>query len=75
MDHILGKVIEPKMHKTKEFSKYNKGEIRAQRILIESTKYYLIIFIADLGTSKAIYDKLVKLYAINTTGHKISLRN
>lgn len=54
MDHILGKVIEPKKDKAQELVKYNKGEVRTQSNLIESIKYYLSPFVVDLGASKAI---------------------
>jgi len=44
-------------------------------IIIESIKDYLVPFIANLNTSKDMYDKLVNLYSISTTGQKMSLRN
>lgn len=51
-----------------------KGERRSQIILIESIKDSLSPFVAKLKTSKEIYDKLVELYSISTTGEIISLR-
>lgn len=71
MEHIVGKAIELDKDKNQELVKYNRGEVRAQRILIKSIKN-LTPFVADLGTSKDIYDKLVKLYAVSTKGQKIS---
>ena len=51
-----------------------KGEVRAQRILIESIKDSLIPYVAKLKTSKEIYDNLVELFSISTIGEVISLR-
>jgi len=51
-----------------------KGEVRAQRILIESIKDTLIPYITKLKTSKEIYDKLVELYFVSIAGEVISLR-
>ena len=46
-------------NRTEELEKYKKGEVRAQRIIVESIKDHLVPFIADLKTCKAMYDKLV----------------
>lgn len=75
MKYDLRETTQRDKQKTQELAKYKKGEVRAQRILIESIKDHLISFIADFSTSKAIYDKLVKLYSISTPIQKISLRN
>lgn len=74
MDYILGKVPKPNKDKTQEVVKYNKGEVRAHRIFLESIKDHLISFVSDLSTSKKS-DKLVKLYSVNITNQKISRRN
>ena len=55
--------------------KYKKGEVMEQKIIVESIKYHLVPFVTNLKTSKAMYDKLVKLYSISTQGQDISLRN
>lgn len=68
IDYVLGKVTEPKKDKILQLAKYTKGEVRAQRFLVESVKDHLIPFVADLGIFEAIYDKLVKLYSVSTTG-------
>lgn len=75
MEYVLGEVSVPDKEKTQELAKYKKGEVRAQRIIVESIKDHHVPFIADLKTSKAMYDMLVKLYSISTSGQKISLRN
>ena len=51
-----------------------KGEIRAQRILIESIKDSLIPYVSKLKTAKQIYDKLVELFSVSTAREAISLR-
>ena len=51
-----------------------KGEVRAQRILIEPIKDPLIPYVSKLETSKEIYEKHVELLSISTTGEVISLR-
>jgi len=51
-----------------------KGEVRAQRILIESIKDSLISYVAKLKTSKEIYEKLVELFSLSTAGEIVSLR-
>ena len=51
-----------------------KGEIRAHRILIESIKDSLIPYVSKLKSAKEIYEKLVELFSVSTTGESISLR-
>ena len=51
-----------------------KGEIRAQRILIESIKDSLIPYASKLETAKETYEKLVELFSVSTAGEAISLR-
>lgn len=51
-----------------------KGEIIAQTIPIESIRDPPNPYVAKLKTSKEIYDKLVELLFVSTTGEIISLR-
>ena len=51
-----------------------KGEIRAQRVLIESIKDSLILYVSKLNSAKEIYEKLVELFSVSTVGEAISLR-
>ena len=44
-------------------------------ILIESIKDSVIPNVSKFETSKEIYDKLVELFSVSTTGEVISLRN
>jgi len=50
-----------------------KGEVRAQSVLIESIKDPLKPYVSKLETSKGIYEKLVELSFVSTTGEVISL--
>ena len=47
-----------------------KGEIRAQRILIESIKDSLIPYVSKLTNAKEIYNTLVELFFVSTTEKK-----
>lgn len=75
MEYVLGEFIEPRKYKTQQLEKDNKGELGAQRIILESIKDRLTPFVSNLKTSKAMYDKLVNLYSIITLGQKMYLRN
>lgn len=50
------------------------GEIKTQRILVESIKDSLIPYATKLKTSKEIYDKLVELFSVSIAGEIVSLR-
>ena len=50
------------------------GDIRAQRILIESIKDSIISDVPNLKSSKGVYKKLVELFSVSTVGEAISLR-
>jgi len=75
MQYVAGEIIEPSKDKAQELAKYKKGEVRAQRIIVESIKDSLVPFVANLKTSKAMYDKLVNLYFVSTTRQNMSLWN
>jgi len=74
MDHIKGLINQPLKEDNRAHARSMKGEVRAQMILIESIKDSLIPYLSKLETAKAIYDKLVELFSINTAGEVISLR-
>ena len=74
MDYIEGPTVQPPKEDTSTHAKYMKGEIRAQRILIESIKDSLIPYVSKLKTAKQIYEKLVELFSVSTAGEAISLR-
>ena len=59
MDCIEGSTIQPPKEDAPSHAKYMKGEIRAQRILIESIKDSLIPYVSKLKSAKEIYKKLV----------------
>ena len=74
MDYIEGSTIQPPKEDAPANAKYMKGEIRAQRILIESIKDSLIPYVSKLKSAKEIYEKLVELFSVSTAGEAISLR-
>ena len=52
MDYIEGSKIQPPKSDAPTHSKYMKGEIKAQRILIESIKDSLIPYVSKLKSAK-----------------------
>ena len=50
--HVKGSITKPPKEEAQALAKYMKGEIRAQRILIESIKDSLIPYVAKLEDSK-----------------------
>jgi len=74
MDHVKGSITKPTKEDVQTLAKFMKGQVRAQRILIESIKDPLIPYVSKLDTSKEIYDKLAELFSIITTREVISLR-
>lgn len=75
IEHVRGSITKSRKEEAQALAKYMKGEIRAQRILIESIKDLLILFVAKLEISKEIYEKLVELFFVSIVGEVISLRN
>ena len=74
MDYIEGSTVQPPKEDAPAHAKYMKGEVIAQRILIESIKDSLIPYVSKLNTTKEIYDILVELFSVSTAGEAISLR-
>lgn len=75
MGYVTGEIIEPRKDKTQELERYKKWEVRYQRTIVEPIKDSLVPFVANLKTSKAMYDKLVNLYSVSTRGQKMYVRN
>lgn len=75
VEYVKGLINKPPKEEAQALAKYMKGEIRAQRILIDSIKGTLIPYVAKLETSKEIYGKLVELLSISTAGEVIYLIN
>jgi len=65
-EYVKGSITKPSQEQSQALSKYIKGEVRAQRILVESVKDSLIPYVANMETSKEIYEKLVELVFVNT---------
>ena len=74
MGYIEGYTIQPSKEDSLAHAIYIKGEIKAQRILIESIKDSLIPYVSKLKTAKQIYEKLVEIFYVSTAGDAISLR-
>ena len=55
--------------------KFMKGDIRAQKTLIESIKDSIISDVPNLKSSKGVYKKSVELFSVSTAGEAISLIN
>lgn len=70
MEYILGEVVVLDKENIQDLAKNKKGEVRAQRIMVESNKDHIVPFVSNLNTSKAMYGKLIKLYSISTQGQK-----
>ena len=67
-------IVQPPKEDAPAHAKYMKGEIRAQRILIESIKDSLIPYVSKIKTTKQIYEKLVELFYVSIAGEEISTR-
>jgi hypothetical protein len=66
-------LLEPKDEEAKE--NFKKNEVKAKRILTDSIKDHLIPNVSKLNNKKEMFDSLTKLYEINNTNHKLTLRH
>lgn len=73
IEYVKGSITKPSQEQAQALSKHMKGEIRVQRILIESIKDSLIPYVAKMETMKEIYEKLVEMFSISTSREVISL--
>jgi len=73
INHVHGKASKPS--EDQALSKYMEMDLKAQKILNESIKDPLISYVAELETSKGIYDKLGELFSKSTIEKIISLRS
>jgi len=73
MDHVKGSITKLAKEDSQALAKFMKGEVRAQRILIEPIKVPLIPCVSELDTSSEIYDNLVELFSVSNVGEAISL--
>ena len=69
------KEIVPELADAKEKAKHKNNEENAKRILIDSIKYQLISHVANLKTTKEMYDSLVGLFESKNTSRKLALRH
>lgn len=76
MDYVRAKVVEPPSNApVAAKTKYQKGEIRAKKKIIDSIQNNLVAYISNLGTSKEIYDKLVGMFKVNNENQILFLKN
>jgi hypothetical protein len=52
-------------------AKFNKNEVKAKRILIDSFKNHLICNVSEMKTSKEMFDALTRLYESKNTSRKL----
>jgi hypothetical protein len=57
-----------------EKAKHQKDSIRAQRIIADSIKDHLILYVSSKKTSKEMFDALRKLYEGKNINRKMNLR-
>ena len=63
MDYVQGQTNElPSNALAATKTKYRKGENKAKMIIRDSIHKHLVAYIAELGTSKEMYDKLVSMF-------------
>ena len=74
MEYIEGSTIQPSKEDAPAHAKYIKGEIIAQRILIEAIKDSLIPYVSKRKSDKEICKKLVEIFSVSTAGEEIYLR-
>jgi len=76
MDYVKGRVVEPPSSApTATKTKYKKGEVKANKIIIDSIHKPLVAYISDLKTSKEMYDKLVGMFKVNNANQVLFLKN
>jgi len=76
MDYVKGRVEEPPSNAPAVAkTKYDKGEFKAKKIIIDSIHKPLVAYISDLETSKEMYDKLVGMFKVNNANQVLFLKN
>ena len=56
-------------------TKYNKGEFKAKKIVMDSIHKHLFSYISNLNTSNEIYDKLVGMFKSSNANQIIFFKN
>ena len=76
MDYVKGRVEEPPSNAPAVAkTKYDKGEFKAKKIIIDSIHKLLVAYISDLETSKEMYDKMVGMFKVNNANQFLFLKN
>lgn len=76
LEYVEGKEPEPLENYSATIkSKYNKGEVKAKKIIIESLRDHLVTYVAKLKKFKEMYDRMVGMYEVKNLNHILSLKN
>ena len=70
---MTGEIVEPIETARKE--NFKEVDITAISLIVDSIRDHLIPYIANIDTSKNIYDALTNLFTIKNVGQAISLKN
>jgi len=83
LDIVKGNVVEPQCEQGKEkdprhvaaIEKFKDNDLNDMSIIVDSVKDHLIPYIANLDSSKKMYDALANLYTIRNVGQVMGLKN
>lgn len=76
LEYVQGKVLEPSSNASSAIkSKYKKGELKANKVIINVLQDRLLVYHGSLNKSKDSYDKLVRIYEVNYLNHILSLKD
>eukprot|EP00253_Pinus_taeda_P001882 PITA_01882 len=76
MDYVQGKIPEPPSNApTAVETKYNKAEVKAKKIIMDSIDKHLVAYISELKTSKEIYNRLVGMFKVSNAYQILFLKN
>jgi hypothetical protein len=64
----------PELEDVVEKEKHQKDSIRAQRIIADSIKDHLILYVSSKKNLKEMFDSLIKLYEGKNINRKMNLR-
>ena len=76
MDYVKGRIEEPPSNAfVVAQTKYKKGEVKANKIIVDSIHKPLVAYISDLETSKKMYERLVGMFKVNNVNQILFLKN
>jgi len=75
-NYVRERVVEPPSNAPAAAkTTYNKGEVKAKKIIVDSIQKHLVAYISDLETSNEMYDKLVGMFKVNNANKILFLKN